>query len=68
MVVTNINLDGEAYQKGIREGDIIKRVGTQKISTVSQFNKLVEAARSKGAILILVKKPNGSSRFYTLEL
>tara|TARA_B100001123_G_C15320356_1_gene1027668 strand:+ start:1617 stop:3023 length:1407 start_codon:yes stop_codon:yes gene_type:complete len=68
LVVTNINLDGEAYQKGIREGDIIKRVGTQKISTVSQFNKLVEAARSKGAILILVKKPNGSSRFYTLEL
>ena len=68
LVVTNINLDGEAYQKGIREGDIIKRVGTQKISTVSQFNKLVEAGRSKGAILILVKKPNGSSRFYTLEL
>ena len=68
LVVTNIDLDGEAYRKGIREGDIIKRVGTQRITTLSQFNKLVEAARSKGAILVLVKKPNGASRFYTLEL
>ena len=68
LVVTNIDLDGEAYRKGIREGDIIKRVGTKKISTVSQFNKLINDARSKGAILVLVKKPNGSSRFYTLEL
>ena len=68
LVVTNIDLDGEAYRKGIREGDIIKRVGTQRITTVSQFDKLVEAARSKGAILVLVKKPSGTSRFYTLEL
>jgi len=68
LVVTNIDLDGEAYRKGIREGDIIKRVGTQRITTLSQFNKLVEAARSKGAILVLVKKPSGASRFYTLEL
>ena len=68
LVVTNIDLDGEAYRKGIREGDIIKRVGTQRITTVSQFDKLVEAARSKGAILVLVKKPSGASRFYTLEL
>ena len=68
LVVTNIDLDGEAYRKGIREGDIIKRVGTQRITTLSQFNKLVDAARSKGAILVLVKKPSGASRFYTLEL
>ena len=68
LVVTNIDLDGEAYRKGIREGDIIKRVGTQRITTVTQIEKLVEAARSKGAILVLVKKPSGASRFYTLEL
>ncbi|MEC7731160.1 MAG: PDZ domain-containing protein, partial [Candidatus Neomarinimicrobiota bacterium] len=68
LVVTKIDLDGEAYRKGIREGDIIKRVGTQRITTVTQFDKLVEAARSKGAILVLVKKPSGTSRFYTLEL
>ena len=30
LVVSDIDINGEAYQKGIREGDIIKRVGTQK--------------------------------------
>ena len=68
LVVSDIDINGEAYQKGIREGDIIKRVGTQKISSISQFNKLIKEARSKGTVLVLVKKPNGASRFYTLEL
>jgi len=68
LIITDIDIDSDAYQKGIREGDIIKRVGTQKITTISEFNKLVEASLSNGSILLLVKKPNGSSRFYTIEL
>ena len=67
LVVTRIDPKGEAYDKGIREGDIIKRVGTEKVTSVKHFNRLVEQFRERNAILVLVKKPNGASRFYTLN-
>ncbi len=67
LVVIKIDPSGEAFQKGIREGDIIKRVGTKKVTKLSEFNKLAEKSRSKGTLLLLVKKPNGSSKFFTLN-
>ena len=67
LVVTRIDSNGEAYEKGIREGDIIKRVGTEKVTSVKDFKQLAEQSRDRGAVLVLVKKPNGASRFYTLN-
>jgi len=67
LIVTRIDSNGEAYEKGIREGDIIKRVGTEKVTSVKDFQRLAEQSRDRGAVLVLVKKPNGASRFYTLN-
>lgn len=67
LVVTKADEEGEAFSKGIREGDIIKRVGTEQVNTVKQFNRLIDKSRGKGSILLLVKKPNGGSKFYTLK-
>ncbi len=66
LVVVNIDVNGEAYIKGIREGDIVKRVGTKKVSSLKEFKKYIKKSKSKGSILLLVKKPSGESRFYTL--
>ena len=66
LVVTGIDKDGEAYSEGIREGDIIKNVGTKRVKSVKEFNRLIEKASKKGKVLLLVKKPNGGSRFFTL--
>jgi serine protease Do len=67
LVVIKIDKDGEAYNKGIREGDIVKRVGTEKVETVKAFKRLIDKSREKGTLLLLVKKPNGGSKFYTLK-
>ena len=39
LVIVSVDLDGEAYSKGIREGDIVKRVGTKKVTNLSDFKK-----------------------------
>ena len=68
LVVTRIDRNGEAFQKGIREGDLVKRVGTEKVESINEFNRLVEKSKSKGTVLLLVKKPGGGSRYFTLNL
>ena len=68
LVVTRIDRNGEAFQKGIREGDLIKRVGTEKVESINEFKRLVEKSKSKGTVLLLVKKPGGGSRYFTLNL
>ena len=68
LVVTGIDRNGEAFQKGIREGDLVKRVGTEKVESINAFNRLVEKSKSKGTVLMLVKKPGGGSRYFTLNL
>ena len=68
LVVTKIDRNGEAFQKGIREGDLVKRVGTEKVESINEFNRLVEKSKSKGTVLLLVKKPGGGSRYFTLNL
>ena len=67
LVVTNIDPKGEAYDKGIREGDIIKNVGTQRVTSIKDWNRLIEKSKKKGKVLVLIKKPSGGSRFYTLN-
>ncbi len=65
LVVVDIDQNGEAYSKGIREGDMIKRVGTKRVKTMKDFKKYTKS--SKDSMLLLVKKPSGESRFYTLN-
>ena len=68
LVVTRIDSNGEAYGKGIREGDLIKRVGTEKVDSINRYNRLIEKSKGKGTVLLLVKKPSGGSRYFTLNL
>jgi serine protease Do len=67
LVVIKVDEEGEAFSKGIREGDVIKRVGTEQVKTVKQFKRLIDNSRDRGSLLLLVKKPNGGSKFYTLR-
>ena len=67
MVVTRIDPNGEAYEKGIREGDIIKRIGTERVRSLKDYDRLLQKAKIKGTVLVLVKKPGGASRYFTLN-
>ena len=67
LVIVSVDSNSEAADKGLREGDIIKRVGTQQVSSIKEFKKKVKASKSKGSLLLLIKKIDGSSSFITLN-
>jgi len=67
LVIVSVESNSEAADKGLREGDIIKRVGTQQVLSIKEFKKKVKASKSKGSLLLLIKKIDGSSSFITLN-
>ena len=67
LVIVGVQPASEAFEKNIEVGDIIKRVGTQQVSSLAQFKKKVKASEKKGTLLLLIKKPKGTSQFITLN-
>ena len=67
LIIVSVDPNSEAADKGLIEGDIIKRVGTQQVNSLKQFKKKEKASRKKGSLLLLIKISNGSSLFVTLN-
>ncbi len=58
-----------AYEKGLRAGDVIVEAGQQKIATIRDFEKRLDAVRAAGrqSVLLLVRR-GGAPRFVALPL
>ena len=69
LVVTDLPEDGEAFEKGVRPGDVITEAGQGDVSSVSDLEERVEAAREAGrkSILLLIRR-EGEPRFVALSL
>jgi len=67
VVVIKVDSESEAFEMGVREGDLIQRVGSESVESKTDFNQLVEEANDEGAVLLLIKRKD-ISRFYALDL
>jgi serine protease Do len=69
LVITAINPDSEAASKGLLQGDVITEAGQTAVSSVSDLEDLIEAAKDAGrkSILLLVRR-GGDPRFVALVL
>ena len=67
LVIVDVESGSEAEKKGLREGDVIKRVGTQQVRSLKEFRKKEKISRSRGSLLLLIKKNDGPSLFITLN-
>ncbi|WP_298861400.1 DegQ family serine endoprotease [uncultured Sulfitobacter sp.] len=69
LAVTDVEEGSEAFEKGLRAGDIITEAGQQKIKTIADLNGRVDAAREAGrkSLLLLVRRA-GDPRFVALTL
>ena len=67
VVVINVIPNSEAFDAGIQEGDLITRVGTEKIKSKREFKSQLKKAKKQGSVLLLVSRDD-VSRFVALEV
>ncbi len=69
LAVTQVEEGSEAFEKGLRAGDIITEAGQQKVTSISDLDERVQAAREAGrkSLLLLVRRA-GDPRFVALTL
>ena len=65
VVVTEMDKNSEAFRSGIREGDIIIRVGTNNVRDSNDFKDLIRTSSRQNTVLLLVKRED-LSRFYAI--
>lgn len=69
LAVTEVDEASEAFEKGLRTGDIITEAGQQKVASIADLEARVEAAKDAGrkSLLLLVRRA-GDPRFVALSL
>jgi serine protease Do len=69
LVVTSVDETSEAFEKGLRAGDVITEAGQQKLSTLAELDERIADAKEAGrkSLLLLVRRA-GEPRFVALSL
>ena len=69
LVVTAVDVNSEAYTKGLREGDVITEAGQQKVSSVKDLETRLTEAKDAGrkSLLLLIRR-GGDPRFVALTV
>ncbi|WOI30263.1 DegQ family serine endoprotease [Sulfitobacter dubius] len=69
LAVTDVDQTSEAFEKGLRMGDIITEAGQEKVTNITDLEARIEAAKDAGrkSLLLLVRR-GGDPRFVALSL
>ena len=69
LLITDIDPSSEAFEKGLRPGDLITEAGQQRIASISDFEKRVDEAKEAGrkSLLLLIRR-EGDPRFVALAV
>ncbi len=69
LVVRELAEDTEAFEKGLRAGDVITEAGQEAVTSIADLERRIQAARDGGrkSILLLVRRA-GEPRFVALTL
>jgi len=69
LAVTDVDEASEAFEKGLRAGDVITEAGQQKVVTITDFETRLKEVQEAGrkSLLLLVRRA-GDPRFVALSL
>ena len=69
LLVMSVDPDSEAYEKGIRGGNLIIQVGRQEVTTLTEFDEELSTLRSEGRQKVVVRVGSESGlRFVALSV
>ena len=69
LVVLSVDETSEAWEKGLRAGDIITEAGQQKVTSIKDLDaRMAEAQEASRKSLLLLVRRNGEPRFVALNL
>jgi len=63
VVVISVDPDGEAFRRGLREGDLITYVQREKVTSAPQFKRLLKKYADQEGVRLRVRSSGGGSRF-----
>ncbi|MBX3436971.1 MAG: Do family serine endopeptidase [Planctomycetaceae bacterium] len=66
VLVTSVDPNGPAAQVGVRPGDIVERVGNQKVATPEEFQAALDKSPVKDGVVMLVRRGD-STHFVVVE-
>ena len=69
LVITEVASDSEAYQRGLRAGDVITEAGQRPVASLRDLDARIEEARAAGrkSVLLLIRR-DGEPRFVALPV
>ena len=69
LVVSKVDVASEAYEKGLRDGDVITEAGQQPVATLQDIQDRLSEARDAGrkSLLLLIRQ-GGEPRFVALTI
>ncbi len=69
LVITDIDQTSEAFEKGLRAGDVVTEAGQQKIASLADFEDRIAEAKQAGrkSLLLLIRR-GGDPRFVALSV
>ncbi len=69
LVVTGLDETGEAYEKGVRAGDVITEAGQQKVASIADLEARISEAKDAGrkSLLLLIRR-GADPRFVALSV
>jgi serine protease Do len=63
LLITDVAQGSEAERKGLEAGDILLEVNRTKVSTVDQWDKILEKAPAGSVLMLLIRREgNGQSQ------
>jgi len=64
VVVTDVNPNSAAYQAGIREGQILKAINRERVTTVGDFERAASKLEKGSKVVLFIRSPETGSTLY----